>query len=648
MFWSPLGTDLPARTGGGKVDAFVALHLGRDGKKLGSTSVAKDAAPGGIARWSFEHCLSFPSPQESLLLHLYHHNAIFKNELLGSATLDLAAVSSTNANQKGQALRMKLERGTGTLLVLVRVLQAYAGMPLDTSLFYSLRPYSPIRLHLDRYIWLPGETVRGCIVFSGAERSPTPLSWLHLESIGRTHFEFRSQDTLGVPARRDLNGKCYISPFDFLWWSARATVFDLTTDKLLAPPTIAGPHAWPFEFTLPQRLPPTYTRQSYSSTYTVQVHAHIDGKVITISKDIVIVPPLTSFQPSLTSSVLLSSVAPEVAAPNNLPIALSWGTTDIAQIGVPFIVSFQLQNMSHYHFTSFTCHLRTMRVYNIYAAGRNEWLANTFLEEISASPLPNNVQSPANTIVNGQVQMLASNTPTSQCCYPSIPEGVFTDLLQVHHWLELIGYTAVNNGEMVSLGKRPIFVTYAQFVPPFESSNALELSSPPSSSLPGSPIAFFRVAKATNDQALSLSIPQGHWVHKYHQLTQERSNLSAPQLSSTSYVLPHEAFEALHPITPKHTAANTSQTVPFPISEETVVVEGVATTTTRKTTAVVKLEHAESFQGLTQTQIKNHQHGKGDAATITINQHLGVNLSYQPFGLNDLNRSLFGGGGFGK
>lgn len=575
--------------------------------------MAKDCV--GSARWSFEQCVAFPSLQESLHFHLYRHNIILKNELLGTATLDLASVSAID---KGQVMRLKFDGGKGELVVLVRALQAYAGMFLDSSHFYSLRPYSPIRLHLDRYIWVPGEMVRGCVVFCGAEHSS--LDWLHLESMGRTHFEFRSQQSLGLPGRQDLNRQCFITPFDFLWWSVRAPIFDSTTDKSLASSLPAGPNVWPFEFVLPQRLPPTYTRQSFSSTYTFQLHAQIDGKVMTASKDIVVVPPITAFQPSLTSTIL-SSVAPEIVSPSVASLALSWGTVDIAQIGVPFIVSFQLQNLSHHHFTSFTCHLRTLRVYNIYETGRKEWLANTFLEEISSATLPSGVQSPPNTTANGQVQMLASNTQMSQCCYPSVPEGVFTDLVQVHHWLELIGYAA--NGEKISIGKRPIFVTYAQFVPPFESNNQWEPAPA------GAAIAFFRVAKATNEQALSLSIPQGHWVHKYHQLTQERSNLSSPQTSSTSNVLSHEAFEALHPTLPNHTVSNTSQIVQFPLSQPTPI----------------KLEHAESFQGLAQTQLQ-HQ-SMGDAANITINQNLGVNISYQQFGLRDLNRSLFGGG-FGK
>lgn len=629
LFWPCTGVDLPHRHNRGQADAFVTLLAGKERKKLASTCIACDSLD--FARWSFETCVLLPD-LDVLTFQLYHHNTLFKNELLGTATLYLTTVSNL---QGGATMRLKLEGAErGELVVLVRALAPYAGMPIDTSMFYTARPYAPIRLHLERYVWVPGELVRGCVIWTGA--GDKRLDWLHLESSGRTHFEFRSQQGLGLPARQDFATKCFITPFNFLWWSVSTKIYD-STEKIVKPnmpsatsgadgntsalvPVGNGMHVWPFEFVLPARLPPTYTRQSFSSTYTFRVHAQVDGRIVTASKDVAIVPPLTAYRASL-SSPILAAVAPNIVAPSQNEFTLSWGVPEIVQIGVPFVVSFQLENASTSQFTGFTCHLRTLRVYNMYSESRKEWMANSFLEEISSATVPGGVHALPHAAIAGQVQMLAENTATLQCCYPSVPEEVYSDLLQIHHWLELFGTTAT--GQVISIGKRPIFVTYSQFIPPFESTNVWEPTPP------NSPVAYFRIAKAPFEHAYSLCIPQGHWVHKHHALTQEKSSSMQPQLCSTSTVLSHQVFESLHPITPKHTASATSQTIPFPYEQ----------------TTPIRLEHAESFEG----NISAPSNGKPRPGEplVTVNSNLGVNLNYQAFSLDDLNRSIFTGG-FGK
>jgi hypothetical protein len=563
--------------------------------------------------WSYETCVLFPSVQENLVFQVFHRNLIFKNDLLGTASLQLDKLSSA---EKGIEVRLPLGKANGELVVLVRILPVYAGMPLESTMFYSARPYSNIRLHLERFVYVPGELVRGNVIFNAGEASKK-LDWIHLETLGKTHLDFRSAKSLGLPGSEDFASKCFITPLEFIWWSVRATVAGLAPDGTGQKISVAsGVHVWPFEFVLPNRLPPTYTRVSFWSSYTIQLHAQMpDGKVISASKDIAVVPLLVGLQPTLFTSIL-AAVSSDIAVPSAQPIAVGWNAPDVALIGIPFDVAFQVQNSSTHNFTSFSCHLRTIRIYNVWGDSGRGWMANKFLEEIAALSA-GGVASPSGTVVNGSLSMIAQNTQMAQCCYPSIPEATFSDLVQVHHYLELIGITDTN--AKVSCGKKPIFITYSQFLPPFASSNELE---PTPSEVPP---AVMRVAKSTYEQSLQLCIPQGHWVHMDYRLTQGRSNATMPHFANTSFVLPHAVFEALNPTTPPQTKSLTSKTIPFPFDQPTPI----------------HLEHAESFEGNPQHQRKN------DAGSVAINQYGGVNLNFQSFGLNDLNKQLFGGS-FGK
>jgi hypothetical protein len=590
---------------------MVVILGGKEKKKLGNTPVVSGTTD---PLFSMETCILFPSLKEVLTFQVFHHNKIFKNDLLGTAELALDALESS---EKGAEVRLKIG-SAGELIVLVRVLPVHAGMPLDAQMFYQLRPYSTLRLHLERFVFVPGELVRGNVIFNAGETAKR-MDFIHIESHGRTHLDFRAPGSLGLPGRADLATNCFITPLDFIWWSVRATVAGVAPDgKGQKINVVPGVHVWPFEFILPSHLPPSYTRVSFDTSYSILVHAGMaDGKVISASKDIAIVPPLAGIEPTLLNSPVLAAVASDLIAPPPIPVTIIWTAPQVALIGIPFSVSFQLQNPTVHNFATLSCHLRTVRIYNMYGESGRGWMANKFIEEI-AGLVVQGAQCSSGHMVSASVSMTAQNTPQVQACYPSVPEYVFSDLIQVHHYVELVGIT--DTGTKFSLGKRAIYVTHSQFYPPF--ATAADPEPTPTEVAPTVVVS----AKATYEQSLQLCIPLGHWVHMDYGLTQGRSAVAVPQLTNTSRVLSHAAFVALNPVKNPQNSALTSKTIPFPVDQPTEL----------------HLEHSESFDA---TQRRNDTSGL--SGTVSINQNLGVNLSLPSFGLNDLNRSLFGGG-FGK
>jgi hypothetical protein len=118
-----------------------------------------------------------------------------------------------------------------------------------------LRPRSlrlnPVRIHLHKQTWLPGDVLRGTVIFA----TPRPISItsteLHLlcgQSVGWTHAKTTGYGNYATTT----------------WWTIAETVDLAASRRQLAGnsdgvPCVlaAGWHCWPFEFLIPKDAPPT-------------------------------------------------------------------------------------------------------------------------------------------------------------------------------------------------------------------------------------------------------------------------------------------------------------------------------------------------------------------------------------------------------
>lgn len=712
---------------------MVTVVGGAERKVVAQTAVVDESSD---PKWGAEYCVYVPSLDQDLEFQVWHHNKVFKNELIGAYRVRMSDLTGLEMGIKirgevrtaaslssSSSPSSPSSSASGVVGHLSILLCAFPGKPVPivspntitpaSQMLWTATPYPSFRLHLERFTYHPGETVKGSIIFVSSSTAPKRLDGLEISATGKTHYEFRSSQPIGHPTTKDFGTGAHKSSFDYFWFLVRCPVsgrVDFSSNPSHSN-TSSGHQAngtrteeigtvcsWPFQFVLPSHLPPSYARQSFNTTYTFMATLHAGGgRVIQASKDVVVMPNfLTLPPPSLASSAILAAVSPSTVLQSDDPnVGVEWTSAPIAYIDHQHEVSVRVSNATHYHFNKLTMHLRTMRVYNILRPDGKGWAANTFLEQICESivmgpdgrtPLsvppaivvaaaaapqapmdPSLASSPAIATHNILVQpcdssiivLVPQNTAMVQACYPSVPEGVFSELIQVHHWIELLGHSAEHG--TLTLSKLPIYVTHVPFVPPYGlGPTQAALSLEPSAA--DSPVAKFRIAQSPDASRAenaggvssssssspdastsyspsnvdpfasnhSLVIPLGGFTHSLYLLTQGTNAAGLqPQNTNQCSPLPHASFQQLHPTNPEQQhSAPVSNVGHFPTNQQ----------------VAITVEHSESFDkpksGLARRP--------GDMGSVSINSNLGVNLNYQSFGLNDLNRSLFGGSSFGR
>lgn len=709
---------------------LVVVVGGPEKKKIVQTAVVDETSD---PKWSAEYSVQLPSYDVDLEFQVWHHNKVFKNELLGTYRVRLSEVSGLEAGVKVRAEIAPSESsssspshapaGTPTSPHLLLLMCSFPNKPVPLASVNTFTPLSQqwwtatafpaFRLHLDRFSYNPGETVKGSLIYVSSSTAPKKIEGIEISATGKTHFEFRSPQPVGLPATKDMSTNAFKTPLDYFWFIVRCPVSGRVEFSNKPSPSSSSSTssssgatrveevgticAWPFQFVLPAHLPPSYSRQSFNTTYTFTATAHIDGRAQQVSKDVIIMPNfLTLPPPSLATSTVLSAVSPATVAQGVEPnVGVEWTSAPIAYIDHQHEATVRISNGSHHNFAKFTMHMRTMRVYTLLRPDGKGWSANTFLEQICESPVASAVGAPgqrsllslpagyAQPTPSASVFLIPQNTQMAQSCYSSVPESVFPELIQVHHWIELVGHT--DQGALLSLSKLPIYVTQVSFVPPFglTPSQAAASLEP---SVAGTPVARFRIARAQDASHQdashqdashlasaqssqsssapigdpswtatpgapsassssasvpsssssfdphtnhSLVIPLGGLTHPLYLLTQGTNAAGlAPQNSNQSLPLPHASFEFLQPSTPEQQVSPSSDIAPFPLDQHVPLM----------------VEHSESFD----RPMSGLARRPGDFGSVSINSNLGVNLQYESFGLNDLNRTLFGGSSFGK
>lgn len=594
---------LPAVESDGTSNAYVEVTATANRKLVETQARGQTISP----NWNEEYYIVLPSNAETLTFNIIHYNRIMKNVPLGTVQVNLGQI---NASNMGAELRLPLQAqgapqsshaaGSGELIVIVRMLPITRA---ETNQVYVARPYAPLRLQLERFVYFPGEVVRANLIVQVPEANGKSIDWIHVEATGKTHMEFRSEQSLIPTSHMDYVTKKFINPSDYTWFSVRASVLGLdVTMKGAAAHLNRGLHVWSIEFPLPATLPPTYNRQSFWSVYNLTMLVSIAGKVQTFAKELFICPLLNAIPPTLNTPF-----APILAAPSTVPSALKWSNPPVISAGFPFDVTFDFTNQSNESFSSVSVHLRTLRVYTVCANG--QWLANTFLEEYCSAATAG--ASMPGTQITATVTLRTQVNANNNNLYMSVPDHMCPELIHVYHYLELEGHN--QSGLPVSLGRTPVYFTFDRFFSPFLHH---QINPVP----PNTRIAVFRVAKVENDALLrAMTTPTGHWLHEDLHATQTRTILSKIEAVNTAAVLSPADFEAQQPVTPLFTTAQPALLTPFPMD----------------VAIPIRIEHQESGLAGAKPSTSTGTSGVGNV-NLSLNSNLGINASWEPVSLNSI------------
>ena len=215
---------------------MVIVLGGVEKKKLLHTAVVDETSD---PKWASEYCLQLPSLDVELEFQVYHHNKIFKNELIGTYSVQLSQVTGLEsgvhlngemtAKHAPSSTSSSSMQSVGTLSI---AMCSYPGKPVPlmsaTSIghqtYWTASPYPSFRLHFERFVYHPGETIKGAILFVSSATAPKKLEGIEISALGKTHFEFRSQQPIGFPSNKEFSTGVHKSSMDFLWFNVRCPV----------------------------------------------------------------------------------------------------------------------------------------------------------------------------------------------------------------------------------------------------------------------------------------------------------------------------------------------------------------------------------------------------------------------------------------
>lgn len=197
-----------------------------------------------------------PSAHSTLFFKVFDGSSMMKHKELGTARLSL-----TELTPGGGLHELKIEGGNGVLVVFIRAFEHYIGDSLDIKKLPETRQFAPFRLLLESDRYLPGNVLRGTVVYRAEQ--PIPVHSLsvfldiHFQSLDGTadsctskYFTYQTWGATAAivaPANtssaKDASGstKAVSTTFHPSYSDPNAS-----TSTLLP----AGIHVWPFEFFL--------------------------------------------------------------------------------------------------------------------------------------------------------------------------------------------------------------------------------------------------------------------------------------------------------------------------------------------------------------------------------------------------------------
>lgn len=197
-----------------------------------------------------------PSYDSALLFKLYDGSGLVKHKELGWARLALS-----DLHPDGGLHELRIEGGLGVIVVFVRAFEHHVGDPVESKKELENRQFAPFRLLLETDRYLPGNVLRGSVVY----KADQPIAVHSLSVFLDIHFQ-------------SLDGtadSCTSKYFTYQTWGATAPNVGISGtvgggDGTVASKTVSataqhnhidpsapattllptGVHVWPFEFIL--------------------------------------------------------------------------------------------------------------------------------------------------------------------------------------------------------------------------------------------------------------------------------------------------------------------------------------------------------------------------------------------------------------
>lgn len=208
-----------------------------------------------LPQWWCEAIVHAPSANSSLLFKVFDASSMMKHKELGTARISLIELSPL-----GGLLELKLEGGNGTLVVYARAFE-HSSLDFVDIKKSETRQFAPFRLLLESDRYLPGNVLRGTVVYRAEQ--PIPVHSLsvfldiHFQSLDGTADSCTSKyftyQTWGATAPIVRNTEANLGNLLAGPLKAVSTTTSPNYNDPNAPSTTllpAGIHVWPFEFFL--------------------------------------------------------------------------------------------------------------------------------------------------------------------------------------------------------------------------------------------------------------------------------------------------------------------------------------------------------------------------------------------------------------
>lgn len=170
---------------------------------------------------------------------------------IGTLTIDLAKVTLGTVYDDWRPL----DAGTGDLRIVLHLCKLALPKPTDLS----IRMHS-VRLQLERNVYYPGQTVRGCLVFGAQKHRKYHGVSVAIEGYAHTEWAQGSHTPAPTSSRHQYQGAVkFLSHIASFKGGAPPLS---STDKKDSFDVAPGAHLYPFECTLPMDAPPSLDTQT--------------------------------------------------------------------------------------------------------------------------------------------------------------------------------------------------------------------------------------------------------------------------------------------------------------------------------------------------------------------------------------------------
>ena len=360
---------------------------------------------------------------KEIVFDVFDWNAVLSHRKIGKAKLELSGVPPN-----GQHYELKLDDNEGVLNVFVKILWPQS---VETKSESKTLALYPLRMHLERTVYHPGEVIRGHLILNLKKR--TKLAEISIEA------------SMKIDLRNEYIA---IQRHPYLFYAFYDKV------KVGAPNTEyeAGLHVFAFQFLLPEKC---LTHSSWNVECLFEaVVVKKPGKTLTISRQRIMVAPVYDLlSPQVCTLGLPHDLCPEplqgiVATFNPAPPKYIFSRD-------PFVLDVTLLNDSNATLSKFRVDLVAVRVLFCHEEKKNKWHSSKVVYQPASAEL-----NPKLRLEHGQsmpIQVQVPFGPGYDADIFSVPPEMQPQTLQVFHHL-LISAKDKTTGKRVVCVRHPVFV----------------------------------------------------------------------------------------------------------------------------------------------------------------------------------------------